>query len=182
MQNPRSLGRQLYSSSVITTALTPTFSNGTGDFTTAPSQRIINMGDARGFLLEVVGTASNNQTLDVDVFGVLRAAGNYDDLPTDYEAFHWGTINATLGNNSCSGSLLTAGGTSYRYADTLVWTPSAFCTAWETAYGLGTTAAYSPADNTIGYLIVPNLPAQGVLLNITLGTATGGNAVFSFQA
>lgn len=180
--NPRSLGRQLYSSSVITSAFTPTLAAGSLDLTTAPSQRIVNLGDARGFLLEVIGTASNNQTLDVDVYGALRVAGNYDDQPTDYEVFHWGTINATLGSNTCSGSLLTAAGTSYRYADTITWTASSFCTAWETAYGLGTTASYSPADNSIGYLIVPNFPAQGIILNITLGTATGGNAVFSFQA
>jgi len=182
MQTPRSLGRQLYSSTVLTTAVTPPLGAASVDFATAPSQRIINMGNARGFLLEVIGTSTNNHELIFDIYGTIRALGDYNDLPTDYEVIHWGTVEAILGTNTCSGSLLTASGTSYRYADTLTWTPSAFCTAWESAYGLGTTAAYSPADNTIACLIVPNLPAQGVILDITLITATGGNAVFSFQA
>lgn len=180
MQSPRSFGRQLYSSSGITAAITPALAGGSLDLATAPSSRVLNMGDARGFHLEAIGTTTNNQTVDLDIYGVSNWGDDRSELPTDWEVFHWGTLNCTLGSNACSGAALSAG--SYRYADTMVWTPSAFCTAWETAYSLGTTTAYNPADNTIAQLFVPSFPAHGVIVDVTLGTAVSANAVITRQA
>lgn len=180
MQSPRSLGRQLYSTTALSAAITPTLSTATGDFATAPSVRVFNLGDARGFTLEAVGTTANNQDFDLELYGVLNWGPDRNELPTDWEVFHWGTLTCTLGTNTCAGTTLVAG--SYRYADTMVWVPSAYCTAWETAYSLGTTAVFSPADNTIAHMFVPSFPAHGLLLDVALGTAASANAVITRQA
>ena len=80
-----------------------------------------------------------------------------------------------------SGGLVTA---SQVYCDTVTMTLCSASDATlkgsgtesETAYGLGTTTVYSPANDTPGYVFVPNVPGTGIVLELIKGTATGVNA------
>lgn len=175
----RNLGRQLYSSSMITTALTG-YDSASGRKTATPSNRVVILGNHRGFELFPFGVGNANTTYDMDIYGVDLAASDESQTPTDFEVVYWGSIACTLGAMT-GGGAATLVTTSQKYADTVVFTTGASAT-FEPAYGLGTSTAYSPADDTMGRLIIPNFPFPAFLLDVILGTATSANALYALRA
>jgi len=173
MQDIRSGGRELYLS---------TNSSATGFTVTAGAKSaaqvdqasltlpIAAVGLGRGWKFQFCGVGSDNDAFSARLWGVdfTQAYEGGVISPTDYTLTLWGTAAVVLG----TGLGVGIPSSSNRMADTVVWTAATACTNAEAAYGLGTTTAYSPADNTIGALLVPNLPFHGLLWDFDQTTGT----------
>lgn len=143
----------------------------------------------RGIRFGFFGTGADNTTIT----GRLGLVVPGEDRPSlsaateaarskaakDFEVIRLGTIAMTLsaavGAAGDAGLVLS----SERIADTVVWTAEA-STAMESADPLGGIVAYSPASDIPGFLQCGNLRSGiGVVLDLSVGTATNVNAYFS---
>lgn len=161
--------------------------------TTAHERDIVALGDGfRGARIQVFGAGSDNQTINGRVWLVRRGMasdGSFNPGATspkgDYELEFYGsfvaTLSAALGGQASGAPVLST----ERIADTIVWTlgststsPKGVGTLIESNNGLGTSYAYSPADDTPAKLSIPDMDgAYGFVIEFDLGTATSANAV-----
>lgn len=172
----RSAGRELYLSSGSTaTGFTVTAGAKSSAQVDQASGTlpVLALGTARGWKMHFVGNGSDNDAYSARLWGVdflVSEEGGVRTTSTDYVCTLFGTAAVVLGTSVGVG--VPSG--SFRYADTVVWTAATAGTNAESAYGLGTTTAYSPADNTVGCLFVPNFPFHGLIIDFdqTTGTPT----------
>lgn len=175
-QDIRSLGRVLYltgsqseASGFTVTAGAKSAAVVDQDGLTLPVRAV---GAGRGWKFQFCGVGSENDAFSARLWGVdfTQSVEGGVDAPTDYVLTLWGTAAVILGTGVGAG----IPSSSNKMADTVVWTAATACTNAEAAYGLGTTTAYSPADNAVGCLFVPNLPFHGLLWDFdqTTGTPT----------
>lgn len=137
----------------------------------------------RGLRFTFFGTGADNATitarLGLVVPGYTRSSTGALQI-VDYNVILLGSLESTPMSLSTSVGIAGDGGlilSSERIADTLVWT-AAGSTAMESADPLGGIVAYSPTNNTPGFLQCGNLRhGVGVILDLSVGTATNANAV-----
>lgn len=187
MQPIRSGGREIYLSANSTATA---FAVTGGAKSAAPvdqasvSLPVLALGEGRGLKLQFFGVGAADTTFSAKVIGVDFTLGDVGGrtLPTDWVSTIWGTCANVLGTASVVGTALAVSSTGV-YADGLTWTAATACTNAEAAYGLGTTTAYSPADNTVGCLFIPNFPFHGLIIDFNRGgSATSCNAVVQRMA
>lgn len=151
-------------------------------------------GEAQGVQVWFCGTGADNSTFD---YRIWLLDGGVRDLPTigstqgtsviqsDYQWSYWGGGSCTLSTAvGVASGLVTA---SERYADTITFTlsttattPSGPGTVLETAYASPGTAAYSPADNTPGMLVIPRLGwPSGIVIDFDMTGATSAFALIA---
>lgn len=136
-------------------------------------------GGGRGVVVYFVGTDANNETGSYELFAASPVDGQVPNTGANVTggmAVKLGTGTFTLGSGTGIASGLIS--TSDFVADTVTWTVGAFDTAAIGAYGLGTITAFSPADNTPGCLMIPNVPACGLVLALNVETGASVNALY----
>lgn len=137
-------------------------------------------GGGRGLIVGFFGTDTANQTGSFELFPALTADGKEAlENPDDLLTLKYGAGTFTLG--TCTGGgASTVITSSELVADTVTWTVGTFGTQCETAYGLGAVTAFSPADNTPGCLIIPHVPACGLIVSLKDdGSAASVNAFWA---
>lgn len=139
--------------------------------TTAPTG-MVNVRAFRGVELLFFGTNADNETGNCVIWLIYKSqSGLY--IPREYGSVAF-TLDATLvgvdGEDIDDTDML---------ADTVTFTAAAFSTAMVTSMGVAGTAS-SPADgDTIGSLIIPDLlNADGIVLDLYVGTAANVNALY----
>ncbi len=177
----RSAGREIYRSANSTAT---SFTLTGGAKTAAPVDQaavalpVVILGEGRGWKIQFFGVGADNTTFSAKLWGVdfTQSVEGGERIPTDYVLTEWGSVAVTLGTEAVVGTAAAVSSTAV-YADTLVYTAATACTNAEAAYGLGTTTAYSPADNNTACLFVPNFPFHGLIIDFDLTGATSANAV-----
>lgn len=129
----------------------------------------------RGVILGFMGVGDDNGTFNYRVWiarkGETITRDGNRDIKTDYDLQYFGggaaTLSTALGTSSNSVVRDTE-----RIADTVTWTrgtsattPKGVGVSVEATFGAGiASAAYSPADNTPGYLYIPDVGSADALL------------------
>lgn len=169
-----------------------TNSSGTLIIASLANWPIVLLNGYAGAWITFLGDA-NNATYDYRLWQVMGSYGSGKKLPgadpfSDLDGIELSCVGygaVTLGTATTAGAVL---GTTYKVADTVTFTaatsattPPGFMSQLATTYGQPTPAAYSPADNTVAKLFVPNFSqgALGFVLEFDLGTATYANAEYT---
>lgn len=136
--------------------------------------------------------AANNDTFDVHVWGAVTLKARVDTQGLfkdgDYTIAYLGKMACTVGSKTGTAASGVAILSTEKVCDTITWTPSTTSTtpkgpqsAIETAFNEGAGTAYSPADNTEAFLILPSLGRfDGLVLefaNPSAATVVSANAV-----
>ena len=134
---------------------------------------------ARGVRLLFFATSANNTTGSCRVWVVHK--GKSAETPADFlEVQYLGSAALTMGTTTgiSTTSMVTS---SERFADTIVWTvsnagtsPSGPGADLEAAFGSSGSRAYSPADNTIAALYLPDVGNADALVFEFINTNTTG--------
>ena len=136
---------------------------------------------ARGMQIFFAGTASDNATCTFRIW-TLRQMGKGSVSQDEMIREYWGSAAVTMGGLTTS--IGTVVPSTDRFADTIVWTlatdatsPTGPAKAIETAFGSAGTAAYSPANDTLAVLYIPDFGnADAVVIEADKGTCTSVNA------
>ena len=143
---------------------------------------LLQMGRQRGVLIFPFGSGSDGGTFTIKVWRYhphLRPSSQ-DGTSNDIVSFQrtlLTTIVCTLSTAvGAAGGLLSA---TERYADTVVVTHSAACTTLCTAANVPVPSAHSPADDTPGFVAIPDVcdGAFVVLEFLSFTSVTAANAV-----
>jgi len=144
-------------------------------------QTRIPVGRAKTAHIVVSGTDAADETLSIRVFGAYRLRDAAGSLTDERLIQYLGLIEATLGTLAGPAAGVAVGA-SELIADGLVWTPSAFMTACETAYNEGTGTAYSGTSNDAGMLILPCLcRCDELIFDFDMTGAASGNVHVMLQ-
>lgn len=209
MSHPRTSGQRLYlpanSTQADFTTATPVLASGRrGDVTNVggelyiayaasnPNWRIVQLGHFRGARIQIHGAGTANGTAAYKLWTFRASLPRAATLPiartdsiTGGELTSYATGTLVLG--TATGAANDIVGATELVADTLTFalatsatSPSGKATAYETQYSLGTGGIYSPADNTVAEIIVPDFAgALGFVLEFgTLSSVTSLNAVY----
>jgi len=156
----------------------------TADASTNAASHLVFPVDNRGIIAAVIGSAADNATVTMTVWGVIPSKfADLAEVPTAGVRFKLGSFVATFGTTTAGGAVTGLLVSGERFADTLVWTaataggsPEGPGAVFGAAFGLGDASVYSPADNSIAYLVYPHVPGWGVIFE---PTATSGSVTYS---
>jgi len=146
----------------------------------------------RTLSLRPIGKGSDNNAFTLSLYGRRRTSavlgrpgsprGELGSIQSnqDGEVRKLGDLVCTLSTaTGVSGGIVD---TTYRFADTLVWTPSTWWAAIESALGV-TGGAYSPANNTPGDFILPDVAGlEDIYIQATMTSATAANVLAELQS
>lgn len=144
-------------------------------------------GRAMSGQFRLFGVGSDNGTFSADLYLIYRRARRGAGGRRDVFGLEWAlaaSFNATLGSTLGADADDSVGPTE-RFADTItIASISARHAALETAYDEGELSVYSPADNTVGLVVAPNLlRAWGYAWRFhTFTNVTLANALFEGHA
>lgn len=131
----------------------------------------------RGIEITPFGAGSDTQTFTIIVWQVKFGSAQYDE---EFEIQKITTLSCTL--TTATGVSATSQVTSSeKFVDTITKSNAAFFTNLisPTYGGNVDIALHSPADNTPGRAVIPDLGNGGYLLEMYVGTATSANALVS---
>jgi len=134
---------------------------------------VVAVSNATNAKILFAGTGADNSTYSVRLYAKVGIEQSSENTDVAYTLALMGTADITLSTlTGPTASTLLAG---IRIADTVVWTPADPFSTIALANGADTGTAYSPANNTPAYLILPYLGgAFEVVTDYDMGTATGG--------
>lgn len=160
------------------------------------SHALVPLNGARGAAFQFFGTRTSvdNETFDARIWAGTFAMISSQTSPIvgpektqfiDLNYIGEATVTLSTATGVSASDLVPA--TSY-IGDTIVWevgadstTPDGIQSTLETAYGLGASAAYSPAANVPASLIVPNFGplCHAFLIEFDLTGAASANALYT---
>jgi len=130
----------------------------------------------RGVEIELASSAADNATGSMRVYLFTPSSADRETgaRPTDGTAILLGTCAYTVGSGTGIASSTTVTN-SYRMIDTMAWTaattattPKGISTQVDAVYGANVSAqAYSPADNTVARLFIPDTGNCDVFLDFS---------------
>lgn len=119
------------------------------------------------------GTGADDSTINFKLYARIYTSTSGDVGDTAGAYLYMGVGLATLGTTTFTTTASGIAGT-YRVADTITWTAADPFTTVAAENSSSTGTAYSPADNTPGYLFLSYLAGAGeLIIDTDLGTATG---------
>lgn len=168
-----------------TNSTTSAFVYAGGQVLAAPPANVIPLSEDLVTQFIFFGAGADNATFSVRIFGLLRCETASGDLDEDtYILIYLGTAACTLSTvvGDSSGEALTS---TDRVVDTITWTkaseatsPKGPTTDIEASFSEGTSAEYSPADNTPAILYVP---ALGRITGLVMDYAVNGGSATSMN-